>query len=129
MGLSIPSNLVQHLLPQLIRGEDIRRTFLGVRLLTINPQQARDSDLGIERGVQILHVTPGSPAQKAGLRGSRSMQNADIVTAIDGVEINRYGDLTAFIQAKDVGDTITITVYRNGETLELQATLGAWPES
>ena len=129
VGLSIPSNLVQHLLPQLIRGEDIRRTFLGVRLLTINPQQARDSDLGIERGVQILHVTPGSPAQKAGLRGSRSMQNADIVTAIDGVEINRYGDLTAFIQAKDVGDTITITVYRNGETLEIQATLGAWPES
>ncbi len=129
VGLSIPSNLVQRLLPQLIRGEDIRRTFLGIRMATITPQIARDRDLGIEWGVQILQVTPGGPAQQAGLRGSGSSQRADIITAIDGVEMKRAGDLTSFIQAKHVGDTITLTVYRNGETLKIEVTLGAWPEN
>ncbi len=130
VGLSIPSNLVQQLLPQLIRGEDIRRAFLGVRMETVTPQIARARNLGVERGAWILGVTLGSPAEKAGIRGSvQNSRNADIITAIDGVSINTADDLIAYIQSKDIGDTITITVHRNGETLEFTATLAAWPNN
>ena len=97
---------------------------------TVTPQQARASNLDIEHGVWIRGVVPGGPAQEAGIRGSRrSLRSADIITAIDGVSMKTADDLIAYVQTKDVGDTITITVYRNGETLEFTATLGAWPEN
>ena len=130
VGFSIPSNLVQQLLPQLIKGEKIRRAFLGVSMDTLTPQQARASNLDIEHGVWIRGVVPGGPAQEAGIRGSRrSLRSADIITAIDGVSMKTADDLIAYVQTKDVGDAITITVYRNGDTLEFTATLGAWPEN
>ncbi len=128
VSLSIPSNLVQSLLPRLIRGEDIRRTYLGISLGTITPLQASARNLDVEQGVWVLRAMPGGPAQKAGIRGSRSLPSADIITAIDGVSMKSAGDLIAYIQTKDVGDTVTVTVYRNSETLEIPVTLGAWPE-
>ena len=128
VGLSIPSNLVQSLLPRLIKGEDMRRTYLGVRMTTITPREASARNLDIEQGVWVLQAMPGGPAQKAGIRGSPSLPSADIITAIDGVPVKTAGGLIAYIQTKDVGDTITVTVYRNGETLEIPVTLGAWPQ-
>ena len=128
VGLSIPSNLVQSLLPRLIKGEDMRRTYLGVRMTTITPREASARNLDVEQGVWVLRAMPGGPAQKAGIRGSPSLPSADIITAIDGVPVKTAGGLIAYIQTKDVGDTITITVYRNGESLEIPVTLGAWPE-
>lgn len=129
VGLSIPSNLVQQLLPQLIKGEQIRRTFLGVTMDTLTPQEARARNLEIQQGVWVRRVMPGSAAAKAGIRGSQRLQSADIITALDGVAIKTSDDLIAYIQTKDVGDAITITVYRSGETLEFTATLGAWPNN
>ncbi len=128
VGLSIPSNLVQSLLPRLIKGEDMRRTYFGVRMSTITPREASARNLDIERGVWVSQAMPGGPAQKAGIRGSRSPPSADIITAIDGVPMKSAGDLIAYLQTKDVGDTVTVTVYRNGETLEIPVTLGAWPQ-
>ena len=129
VGLSIPSNLVQSLLPRLIRGEEIRRTYLGISLDTITPLQASARNLDVEQGVWVLRAVLGGPAQKAGILGSRFLPSADIITAIDGVSMKSAGDLIAYIQTKDVGDTITITVYRNGKTLEIPVTLGAWPKN
>ena len=128
VGLSIPSNLVQSLLPRLIRGEDMRRTYLGIFMDTITPLQASARNLDVEQGVWVLRAMPGGPAQKAGIRGSPSLPSADIITAIDGVPVKTAGGLIDYIQTKDVGDTITVTVYRNGETLEIPVTLGAWPQ-
>ena len=129
VGLSIPSNLVQSLLPRLIKGEDMRRTYLGIFMDTVTPRRAQASNLDVERGVWVQRAMPGGPAQNAGIRGSPSLPSADIITAIDGVPVKTAGDLIAYIQTKDVGDTITITVYRNGKTLEIPVTLGAWPKN
>ena len=129
VGLSIPSNLVQSLLPRLIRGEEIRRTYLGISLDTITPLQASARNLDVEQGVWVLRAVLGGPAQKAGILGSRFLPSADIITAIDGVSMKSAGDLIAYIQTKDVGDTVTVTVYRNGETLEIPVTLAEWPEN
>ena len=128
VGLSIPSNLVQSLLPRLIKGEDMRRTYLGIFMDTITPLQASARNLDVEQGVWVLRAVLGGPAQKAGILGSRSLPSADIITAIDGVPVKTAGGLIDYIQTKDVGDTITVTVYRNGETLEIPVTLGAWPQ-
>lgn len=133
VGLSIPSNLVQRLLPQLIGGRDIRRTFLGVRMETITPLEAREvaraRNIDIEPGVWVLGVTPGGPAQNAGIRGSRNLRNADIITEMDGISMKTVDDLIAYIQSKNVGETVSITVHRNGEAVKLEATLGAWPNN
>ncbi len=121
VGLSIPSNLVQQLLPQLIAGEGIRRAFLGIMMSTVTPKQALDDELGIGGGVSVDRVTPGSAASAAGMR------RADIITAFDGEAVKNANDVIALIQSRGVGDTVTITVYRDGETLELTATLGERP--
>ena len=121
VGLSIPSNLVQQLLPQLIAGEGIRRAFLGVMMQTITPKQAREDELGIEGGVLVNRVTPGSAASAAGMR------RADIITAFDGETVRNSNEVIALIQSRGVGDTVTITVFRDGQTLDLTATLGERP--
>jgi S1-C subfamily serine protease len=69
-----------------------------------------------------LAVLPGSPADKAGLREN------DIITAIDGQVLDAEHSLVSVVQRKAVGATVTLTILRQGETLEVPVTLEAMPE-
>ena len=72
-------------------------------------------------GVRVETVAPGSPAAEAGL------ENGDVVTSVDGEAVDGPRALVAAIGAKAPGDAVTLTVERDGETLELEATLGEQP--
>lgn len=71
------------------------------------------------RGAFVYSVEDGSPAAAAGL------QLGDVITAIDGTEITSLEDLTAAKKGYAAGDTSTLTVYRQGETITLELTWGA----
>jgi len=69
------------------------------------------------------------PAAKAGLKGSdpNSAATGDIITEIDGKPIKGISELSAYVDTKSVGDTVTLTVLRDGNTMKVNVTLGAWP--
>ena len=118
VGFSIPSNDVKDSLFQILeRGRPIRG-FLGIT-------QARDVDATVravlgyegEGGAAVLGVLPGSPAQTAGL------QYGDIVRSLDDEKIKSSSQLIALVQRAKVGQSITMDVWRKGESMTLKATI------
>lgn len=117
VGFSIPSNDVKDALFQILeRGRPIRG-FLGVQMRDLDP--AVRSVLGYdgEDGSAVLGISPGSPAQAAGL------QPWDVVRTINGTSIRSATQLFAVVQTTHIGETVTLGVWRKGRKLELKATI------
>jgi 2-alkenal reductase len=87
----------------------------------------------VTSGVYVVSVTPGGPADQAGLIGGTKptklqgfYSGGDIITAVDGMPVKVYGDLIAYIfKNKSPGDVITLTIIRNGQQKEVELTLGS----
>ena len=113
LGFAIPSNLAKQVSDQLISTGVAEHAFLGVSL-TDGTATAE----GVTRaGALVRSVEPGSPAAEAGV------QVGDVVTAIDADPVNGSESLTGFVRQYASGDEVTLTIVRNGEPLEVGATL------
>ena len=113
VGFAVPSNTVKSVADALIAGKAVQHAYLGVSV--------GDSQSG--SGAQIGAVRSGSPAATAGL------QTGDVITAIDGNPIADANALTAVVSEHQPGDTLQITVQRNGSTVKVTAKLGTRPAS
>jgi putative serine protease PepD len=102
---------VRSVADQLIAGDEVEHAYLGVSL----------GDSSDPSGASIRAVTPGSPAQEAGL------QAGDVVTSFDGQEIAGAADLTGAVSAKQPGDEVELSYVRDGDTKTVQVTLGTRP--
>ena len=117
VGFSIPSNDVKDALEQILeRGRPIRG-FLGVQMRDIDPAVREALGYDGEQGSAVLGVSPGSPAQAAGL------QARDVVTSFNGKAIHSATQLFSLVQGTRVGATVTLGVWRNGAEIELKATI------
>ncbi len=129
IGFAVPVSSVARVVPQLIAQGYYPHPWLGVRLLELSPQLIRIlNDVGqgvnVERGVLLVDVEPGSPADDAGLRGGRrqvQVGNAvlpvggDIITALDGEPIETVEDLTLYLETRTtVGQTVRVDLVRDG---------------
>ncbi|MUL39275.1 HhoA/HhoB/HtrA family serine endopeptidase [Gloeocapsopsis dulcis] len=120
LGFAIPVNTAQRIANQLITTGRVEHPYIGVRLIELTPeiqQEINQSNLGFkverEQGVLIVEVAPNSPAARAGLRPG------DIITQINGVEIQNADQVQDSVEATDLGKTLQITVNRNGLPQEL----------
>ena len=135
IGFAISINTAKQVLPELKRGEEITRPWLGISGTAITEKLAEALNLPVDRGVYVITVVPDSPAAKAGLQGSgtdptgQPQEGGDIITTIDGYQVASVEELIQFFNGKKAGDKITLTVIRDGQTLQVPVTLGAWPES
>src|SRR5918998_480782 len=111
IGFAIPVDVVNRVVPQLIRNGRMPNPGIGIMAA---PEQAV-ARLGIE-GIVILRTLPGSPAARAGLRGvdPRTGTIGDIITAVNGRPIRRLSDLTAALEQTGVGKPVELTVERDG---------------
>jgi S1-C subfamily serine protease len=132
IGFAIPSNTVARIVPYLIRDGKYDHPWLGIAGVNLTPNLAQQ--LGLPRdskGVVVASVTPGSPADIAGIIGRVENGNipaGDIITAVDGHQVKRMEDIISYIEEqKSVGDKVAITVNRGGQSLDLTATLQARP--
>src|SRR5581483_5858515 len=115
-------------------------TFLGIggTSLTLDITDALKVPQGT-RGAYVTTVQAGSPAEKAGLKGAAttgSISNADvptggdIITAIDKQPVKTFDDLSAYLFTKTkVGQTVTLTILRDGKQQDVQVQLAARPHS
>lgn len=117
MGFAIPSNTVIEIVERLINQENQPTAYLGVTIDTNYTASALQS-MGYPAGVVVFSVTEGSPAYNAGI------QQYDIITAINGTPITTYAQLNSEKNKYSPGDTISVTIYRNGQTADAQVTLG-----
>jgi serine protease Do len=113
--------------------------WLGITGMTLSPEVAQAMDLPEDQqGVLIEEVVSGSPADKAGLRGSykpvtiggqRLSVGGDIIVAWDGQPVTQMEELRALAGDSHVGQEVTLTVLRDGEQIQVQVTLEARPTS
>jgi S1-C subfamily serine protease len=139
IGFAIPTNVVMRVVPELIQTGQYRHPFLGVTTIPLAQiGQGARQQLGIStnlKGLLVVDVSDG--AQQAGLQAGNRQVNiggqqvpagGDIITAIDGNPVSTGGDLRAYIENnKHPGDTVTVTVLRNGQRVDIPVTLGERP--
>src|ERR671922_1992962 len=132
IGFAIPSITVARIVPYLIKDGKYDHPWLGIAGVNLTPNLAQQ--LGLPRdskGVLVASVTPGSPADIAGIIGRVQNGNipaGDIITAIDGHQVKRIEDIISYIEEqKSGGDNVVITVNRGGQSQDLTATLQTTP--
>ncbi len=115
IGFAIPINQARAIAESIIEKGYISKPYIGVSVIDVS---AETQSYGLPQGAAVKSVTEESPAAEAGL------QVNDIITHIDETEITGSSDLVSIITASNVGDTYTLTVFRQGETLKLSITIG-----
>ncbi len=119
LGFSIPSNLAQQILPQLIENGKVERGWLGISMEPVSAELAEEMNLDTPRGVLVKIVGPKSPAQKAGI------QVGDVILTFDRQQVRDLHHLRHIVGATKVGKSVEVTVVReNGEEKRLTVKLG-----
>jgi S1-C subfamily serine protease len=139
IGFAIPTNVVKRVTPELIQTGRYRHPLLGVSgipLAQIGQGARQQLGLGAsQKGLLVVEVSDG--AQQAGIRGGgrrvtiggeQLVAGGDIIVAIDGRSVSTGGEVRAYIEnTKPPGDTVTVTVVRNGQRQDFPVTLGERP--
>ena len=125
MGFAIPISSVKGMLAQLIEKGEASRAYIGVYSVEITPEIAKSYNLPVTAGAYVYNsakysaIISGSPAEKAGLK------DKDIITAVNGVKIGSAGSLSSLIGEYKPGDTVQLTVIRDGKEIAVNVELGA----
>ena len=119
IGFAIPIDQVKDLITQLIETGEIVQPYLGVSVRTVSTE---GQQYGVPAGAYVVSVEEGGPAARAGVRAG------DVITALNGDAVETQQELTSLKSQYKVGQTVTLTVVRGGETLALEVVLGVTPE-
>jgi serine protease Do len=139
IGFSIPSDTLRIIVPALIANGTYLHPWVGVGGIDITPEIALALGLEEARGFLVTDITPGSPADKSGIRGGdmpitnitgfeELRLGGDIIMNVDDQRVNKTDDLLSYIETnKQVGDTVTMTILRDGNLIEIDLVLGSRP--
>ena len=131
VGFSIPVAVVRQVVPTLIQDGEYVYPYMGASFDSeISLDEQTLYDVPQTQGAYVVEVTPGGPADQAGLVAaeSRTGQGGDLIVDIDGQAINEFSDLNSYLVFHTrVGQTIQITVLRDGQEIVLPLTLDARP--
>jgi 2-alkenal reductase len=143
VGFAIPVNAVKRVIPELIAHGRYAHPWLGISGTTVTPSlAARLKEAGVNvptRGVLVLEVLAGGPAERAGLRGStRSIQvqdqalrvGGDVITALDNAPIKTMEELIAYLDGRRrVGQSVVVTILREGREQPVSVLLDERPSN
>jgi S1-C subfamily serine protease len=137
VGFAIPSNTIAQVMPSLITTGSYQHPWLGVAGRDMTPGIADRLGLDEPRGFLVMDVVAGSPAEKAGIqRGNEDTVidgiliklGGDVIIAVDNNTVRKIDDILAYVEMKkSVGDDLKLTILREGQTMEVIATLAARP--
>lgn len=143
IGFTIPARTVQRVVPVLIEQGRYPQPALHAQMFDLTPQLAEllrrlTMNVPVERGLLVTEVVPGGAADRAGIRGSREVVRVgnllvpiggDIITAINDQPINTLRDMIAYLSTTtEVGQTVQVTLIRDGQTQTLPVVLGTLEE-
>jgi serine protease Do len=122
IGFAIPSDTAISVADQLIETGEVKSAYLGVGTTDLSPEVADRFGLPVESGALVESVEPGTGAAGAGVR------RGDIIVGLGDARVESTGDLLGALRDYRPGDTVEVTVVRDGEEQTLEATLGERPE-
>lgn len=134
IGFSVPAETAIRVASDLLKYGKVRRGQLDVTLVQLNNTIANYANLDISSGLLVSRIQKGGNAEKAGIiQGTQAVRygynqniiylGGDIITNIDGISISSYTDYYSALESKKPGDTISITVHRNGKDRKVTVTL------
>ncbi len=138
VGFAVPVDVIKRSLGALRETGNAQYAFLGVSSVPLYPQLVERFDLDVEKGAWVQEVQPGTPADRAGIRGGRGntrfqiqsyAQGGDIITKVEGKVIEDANDLSAVVAQFQPGQDVSVEVHRGGETKEIEVKLGERPLS
>jgi serine protease Do len=139
IGFAVPSAIVQKVVPVLIRDGKFEHSWLGISGTSLTSELAGSMDLdSSQRGVVVVEVVNDSPASEAGLRGSQRdadvdggvLVGGDVIVAINDQQVREFDDLVTYLaRSTSVGETVTLTILREGQEETVDVTLAARPEA
>jgi putative serine protease PepD len=133
IGFSIPINIVKRISSDLIEKGKVMRPWMGITGTTLTEDLANATHSPVKKGVVIIDVVPGGPADRAGVRGTTgqigtpSFSMGDIIVEFDGKEIDSMDSLIKAIHEHETGDRVKIRFFRGDAEMEADLTLGERP--
>jgi S1-C subfamily serine protease len=133
IGFAIPINTGRRVAEDLIKYGRVRRATLGAEGRALWPELAQALGLSVDQGILIERVEPGGPAAQAGIRGGdrpgrQGLQQlrvgGDVLIAIDGKAVTSQMDLNLMLNRSWPGNTVTLTIIRNGQKMNIPVKLG-----
>ena len=115
IGFAIPIDDVRGIIDSIIEKGYYAKPYIGVSVADVSEES---QGYGLPKGASVREIITGSPSEQAGL------QLNDIITHVNGEEISGSSDLVAYVRNCKPGDTMKLTVYRGGQTMELTLTVG-----
>lgn len=138
IGFAIPSNTINKVVPFLITKGSYSHPWIGLSGTNMTPEIANAIGLKESRGFLVVDTVSGSPAEKGGIRGGdrevtiNGMQIAlggDVIEKIDDKVVRKIDDILAYIESmKSVGETVTLSVLRDGKIQKVNLSLAARPD-
>jgi S1-C subfamily serine protease len=137
VGFAIPSNTIAKVVPVLIEEGFYPHPWIGVSGTDMTPEIAEAIGLEEPRGFLVISIQDGSPASRAGIQeGSNETVlprreiplGGDVILSIDGITVRKLDDLLGYLeQSTQVGQIVSLGIWRDGETTEVDLTLTARP--
>ncbi|MCK5363026.1 MAG: Do family serine endopeptidase, partial [Gammaproteobacteria bacterium] len=121
IGFAIPSTLAEPVIAELKGDGRVARGWLGVHIQSIDEALAETMNLDHEEGALVSSVEPGSPAQRSGVKVG------DVILEFGGEEVEDARSLPRMVADTDKGDTVSVTVWRDGKRESLEVILGSLP--
>ncbi|MBO4751963.1 MAG: trypsin-like peptidase domain-containing protein [Bacteroidales bacterium] len=116
-SFAIPSNLVKKVAKDLMEYGHVQRAYLGVNVVEVTNDVARQTGVSELKGLYVANVLPGCAAAKAGIK------SGDVIRTVKGVEVNTFAELTEELGRCAPGDQVEIVFTRSGRSLKTTATL------
>jgi S1-C subfamily serine protease len=112
LGFAVPVNRARQVMQGILQPGSVTRPWIGIRYQEITPRMAEEFDLPVSQGARVMEVTPGSPAERGGLR------EGDIIVSVDGQQATA-GVLPASLRRAGVGRPLALVVQRGRQRLNL----------
>ena len=139
IGFAVPSNTIAKIAPALIEKGSFQHPWVGISGTDMTPSLAKTLKLSEPRGILVVDVVKGGPAQKAGIKGGDNPQKVDgrtinlggdIILELDGSPVKKLDDILVYLQReKVVGDNLDLTILRDGQVKHVTIHLEARPTS
>jgi serine protease Do len=123
IGFAIPSNTAKHVMEDLVKTGKVSRGYLGVSIRSLDEGLAKQFKVPDTSGALVEDVSPGGPADKAGIK------NGDVVRKVDGKTVEGSGQLTAMITNINPETQVALDILRDGKPMTIHLTLGERPSN
>jgi S1-C subfamily serine protease len=117
IGFAVPVNTAKEILNELIEKGRVRRPWIGITSMRVTRNLARYYRLPVNEGAIVVQIEPFSPADNADIR------KGDIIEEIDENKVEEPSQISAYIHKKHVGDSVTMTINRNGRPIQVSLQL------